>query len=143
MDSRGAAIASLGHLDKENKEITQQIASYLTEPHFTARWAAISALGNRGDASAIPALEALLKADDLSIEMVPEIKQQIERLQNPKGAGGKSRGDEETEDEDVTDEMPENRATVSQRLEQLERLVQEMSDRLKSIESRLPAPARN
>ena len=44
MDSRGAAIASLGRLDKGNKEITLQIASYLTEPHFTVRWAAISAL---------------------------------------------------------------------------------------------------
>jgi hypothetical protein len=29
---------------------------------------------------------------------------------------------------------------VSQRLEQLERLVQEMNDRLKSMELRLPAP---
>ena len=140
MESRSAAIASLGRLDKENKEITRQIASYLTEPHFTARWAAINALGNRGDTGAIPALEALLKADDLSIEMVPEIKEQIERLQNPKGAKGRSHGDEPAEDEDTGEAAPDNQRNVSQRLEQLEHLVQEMSDRLKSIESRLPAP---
>jgi aminopeptidase N len=143
MDSRSAAIASLGRLDKENKEITRQIASYLTEPHFTARWAAITALGSRGDPSAIPALVALLKTDDLSIEMVPEIKQQIEKLQNPKKAKGKPPADEETEDEEVSDAAPDNRSNVSQRLEQLEHLVQEMSDRLKSIESRLAAPPRN
>jgi aminopeptidase N len=142
-DSRGAAIASLGRLDKDSKEITRQIASYLAEPHFSARWAAISALGNRGDASAIPALEALLKSDDLSIEMVPEIKAQIERLQNPKGARGPTRGDEESEDEDATDIASDTQPTVSQRLERLERLVQEMNDRLKSMESRLPPQAKN
>jgi aminopeptidase N len=142
MDSRGAAIASLGRLDKENKEITQQIASYLSEPHFISRWAAIHALGSRGDATAIPALEALLKSNDLSIEMVPEIKEQIERLQNPKGArtSRSPHGDEQMEDEDGAEAPPENQLTVSQRLEQLERLVKEMNDRLKTIETRLPAP---
>jgi aminopeptidase N len=140
MDSRSAAIASLGRLDRENKEITQQIASYLSEPHFTSRWAAITALGSRGDASAIPALEALLKADDLSIEMVPEVKEQIERLQNPKGAKSRSHGEESMEEEDVADPPSDNQINVSQRLEQLERLVQEMNERLKSIELRLPAP---
>jgi hypothetical protein len=146
LDSRSAAIASLGRVDKGNKEITQQIASYLSEPHFTVRWAAISALGNRGDASAIPALEALLKTDDLSIEMVPEIKVQIEKLQDPKGA--KRKGHHENDDE-MQDEESEkagsggNQTSVSQRLEQLEQLVQEISDRLKTIEARLPVQPKN
>jgi hypothetical protein len=92
MDSRAAAIASLGRLDKGNKEITLQIASYLTEPHFTVRWAAISALGYRGDASAIPALEALLKSDDLSIEMVPSSGAD-RKAAKPQGTGvGKKAG---------------------------------------------------
>ena len=142
MGTRSAAIAGLGRLDKDNKEITRQIASYLTEPHFSARYSAIAALGNRGDASAIPALEALLKSDDLSIEMAPEIRQQIERLKKPKGARGKSSGDEDMDDEDTPDAPTDTPSSVSQRLEQLEHLVQEMSDRLKSIESRLP-PAKN
>src|SRR3984957_11047512 len=146
MDSRSAAIASLGRVDKGNKEITQQIATYLTEPHFTVRWAAISALGNRGDASAIPALEALLKTDDLSIEMVPEIKEQIEKLQDPKGT--KRKGHHENDDEMFDEEgekagTERNQTSVSSRLEQLEQLVQEMSDRLKTIESRLPAQPKN
>jgi aminopeptidase N len=143
LDSRVAAIASLGRLDKDNKELTQQIASYLKEPHFLARWAAIGALGSRGDATAIPALEALLKSDDLSIEMVPEIKEQIEKLEKPKGATSKGKGhnDNEPDDEDGDNtDVAATQTSVSQRLEQLERLVQEMSDRLKSIESRLPAP---
>jgi aminopeptidase N len=140
MDSRSAAIASLGRVDKGNKEVTRQIASYLTEPHFTIRWAAISALGNRGDASAIPALEALLKSDDLSIEMVPEIKGQIEKLQKsqaPKAKGHNDK-DDETQDEDSDKAVGGmDPVSVSNRLEQLERIVQEMNDRLKGIESRL------
>src|SRR6266436_1296386 len=80
IEARTAAINSLGRLQKDNKDITKQIASYLTEPHFPVRTAAIYALGARGDATAIPALEALLKNDDLSIEMVPMIKGQIARL---------------------------------------------------------------
>ena len=56
IETRQAAINSLARLDKNNKEITQQIASYLTEPHAPVRFSAIFALGGRGDASAIPAL---------------------------------------------------------------------------------------
>ena len=144
MDSRGAAIASLGRLDKDNKEITQQIASYLKEPHFSARWAAIGALGSRGDASAIPALEALLKSDDLSIEMIPEIKEQIEKLQKPQATKDKEHTDNENRDEDRdAPDSSANQASVTQRLNQLERLVQEMNDRLKSIEAHLSSAQSN
>src|SRR5271168_1914366 len=85
IETRQAAIASLARLEKDNKEITNQIASYLTEPHFPVRMSSIFALGTRGDASAVPALEALLKSDDLSIEMVPMIKRQIATLNSPAG----------------------------------------------------------
>jgi aminopeptidase N len=142
MDSRSAAIASLGRLDKENRELTKEIASYLSEPDFSARWAAIGALGNRGDASAVPALEALLKRDDLSIEMVPKVREEIERLKKPKGAKSKPTYGDDAQEEDAPENPAEPQSAVSQRLEQLEHLVQEMSDRLKSIESRL-APAKN
>jgi aminopeptidase N len=146
MDSRSAAIASLGRVDKSNKEVTRQIASYLTEPHFTIRWAAISALGNRGDASAIPALEALLKSDDLSIEMVPEIKGQIEKLQKSQAAKAKGHADkdDETQDEDSVKAVGGmDQASVSNRLDQIERIVQEMNNRLKGIESRLALQPKN
>ena len=138
-DARNAAVASLARLDKDNKEITKLIASYLSEPHAPVRMAAIWALGNRGDASAIPALEALLKIDDLSIEMVPMIKEQIAKLQKPQGGKNSPHGDPEDEDGDK-ESAPSDPAGVALRLDKLEHLVQEVSDRLKSIEARLPPP---
>jgi len=132
IETRGAAIASLARLDKSNKEITALIASYLTEPHYPIRYASMRALGNRGDASAIPALQALLKRDDLSIDMAPTVKQQIARLQ--KEESGKAAASEESDDEKSGDSIEQ---AVTQRLDKLEHLIQEMSDRLKSIESSL------
>jgi aminopeptidase N len=130
--SRQAAISSLARLDKNNKEITNQIASYLTESHFPVRFAAIFALGSRGDASAIPALEALLKSNDLSIEMAPMIKTQIEHLKNPDkaGAGGRM-GAQDSQEASA-------KSGDDQRLAHLEQLVEEMNARLKAIEGRLP-----
>ena len=138
IDSRNAAIASLARLQKDNKEITTQIAGYLNEPRFPIRMASIFALGARGDASAVPALEALLKSDDLSIEMVPMIKGQIEALKTPagekhgarRGAGGEAEASAGGNDE----------GEVAKRLDRLEQLMQEMADRLKTIETRLPPP---
>jgi aminopeptidase N len=137
IETRTAAIRSLAVLQKDNKEITSQIASYLTEPHFPVRMSAIYSLGSRGDASAIPALEALLKSDDLSIEMVPMIKGQIARLKKPAGASG-GRGGESAGEIDSASDKTGDSAAVLGRLEHLEHLVQEMNDRLKSFETRLP-----
>jgi aminopeptidase N len=138
IDSRTAAINSLGRLKKGDKEITKQIAAYLAESHFPVRMAAIYALGGRGDATAIPALEALLKSDDLSIEMAPMIKGQIARLKKPadgKPDGHYGYGDA---DEESTESASGETQTTEQRLEKLEHLLQEMSERLKSMEKRLP-----
>ena len=139
IDSRTAAINSLARLQKDNKDITKQLGAYLTEPHFSVRMAAIYALGGRGDATAIPALEALLKSDDLSIEMVPMIKAQIARLKKPadgKPGANPASGDAGEESAEAGGE----KFTTEQRLEKLEHLLQEMSERLKSIEKRLPPP---
>jgi len=140
IDSRTAAINSLARLQKDNRDITKQIAAYLTEPHFPVRRAAIYALGARGDATAIPALEALLKGDDLSIEMAPMIKGQIARLQKP--ADGKPGASPDTGDaeEESAESAGGEKLTTEQRFEKLEHLLQEMSERLKSIEKRLPPP---
>src|SRR2546426_4229893 len=146
LDSRTAAINSLGRLQKDNKEITKQIAAYLTEPHFPVRMASIYALGGRGDATAIPALEALLKSDDLSIEMAPMIKGQVARLKKPDVAKPNPRGEEGQEGDGEggsASEKPgasDDSAGVTQRLDKLERLVQEMNERLKTIETRLAPP---
>src|SRR5438132_7521651 len=138
IDSRRAAISNLARLQKDNQDITKQIAAYLTEPHFPVRMAAIYALGSRGDATAIPALEALLKSDDLSIEMAPMIKGQIARLKKPadvKPHANPSSGDG---DEESAENAGGEKPVTEQRLEKLERLLQEMSERLKSMEKRLP-----
>jgi HEAT repeat protein len=139
INSRTAAINSLGRLQKDNKEITKQIASYLNEPHFPVRMASIYALGGRGDATAIPALESLLKSDDLSIEMAPMIKGQIARLKKPSDGKSSARGDSGEGGEDSGGAGDDGeKLTTDQRLEKLERLLREMSERLKSIETRLP-----
>jgi len=129
IETRQAAISSLARLKKDDKEITQQIASYLPESHAPVRFSAIYALGERGDASAIPALESLLKSNDLSIEMAPMIKGQIDRLKR----GPAKKGEAEAAEGGAGDQ------DVAKRLERLEKLMQEMSDRLKTIEDRLPS----
>jgi aminopeptidase N len=140
IDSRQAAIGSLARLDKNNKEITNQIASYLSEPHFLVRMAAVAALGSRGDASAIPALESLLKSESLSIEMGPMVKEQIAKLQKPQGGKRHTGGEADNGEEDTQkDEAANQQDAVVQRLDKVERLIQEMSERLKSIETRLQA----
>ncbi len=139
IDSRTAAINSLAKLQKDNKDITKQIAEYLSEPHFSVRIAAIYALGGRGDAAAVPALEGLLKNDDLSIELTPMIKGQIARLKKPTDAKpGANAGAADPGEESA--EGGGEKSTTDQRLEKLEHLLQDMSERLKSMEKRLPPP---
>jgi len=143
IDTRTAAIFSLARIKKDDKDITAHVASYLAEPHYSVRAASIRALGGRGDATAIPALEALLKSDDLSIEMVPMIKGQIARLKKPAGAANRRGGQDEADEEGPDADSPKAgspNANNDQRLDKLERLLQQMNDRLKSIESRLPPP---
>ena len=131
MDSREAAISSLARLQKDNKELTQVIAGYLQDSHFPVRRTAIYALGGRGDASAIPALEATLQSKSLSIGMEPTIKEQIERLKNPLAKGGPHGMMKE-------DGKSGEKTGDDERLIRLEQLVQEMNERLKEIEKRLP-----
>jgi aminopeptidase N len=140
MDSRQAAISSLARLEKGNKEITNQIAGYLTEPHFTVRVASIFALGTRGDASAIPALEALLKSNDLSIEVAPMIKDQIEHLKNPSTKSNWHMDIDDESSASSSDSAATSKTPDDQRFAHLEQLVKEMNERLKQIESRLPPP---
>jgi aminopeptidase N len=138
LDSREQAINGLARLQKTNKEITQRIAGYLTEPHFSVRMAAIFALGARGDVTAVPALEALLKRDDLSIEVAPMVKEQIERLKNPLAKYNPHGEMGEDESASSGNETP-HASDGDAKLTRLEQLVQEMNERLKTIEGRLPA----
>jgi len=132
INTREAAIYSLARLKKDDKEITQQISGLLNNAHFRLRFAAIFALGERGDPAAIPALETLLHSNDLSIEMVPMIKAQIARLK--RGPDKKPEVGEMNEPGEGGDED-----AVAMRLARLEKMMQEMNERLKNIEERLPA----
>ena len=134
IETREVAIASLARLDKSNKEITSEIAKFLIESHYSIRYAAIYSLGTRGDASAVPALESLLKRDDLSIDMAPSIKEEIAHLQKQKGEKGDSHGTADSDD----DKESGGQQVIADRLEKLEHLMLEMNDRLKVIETRLP-----
>ena len=140
IESRTAAMRSLASLEKNNQDITKQIAGYLAEPNFPVRMAAIFSLGGRGDASAVPALEALLKSDDLSIEMVPMIKGQIARLKKPAATEPTPFNGDSGEAAGSRSETSGGSEAVVERLDKLEQLVQEMNGRLKSIETRLPPP---
>jgi HEAT repeat protein len=142
--TRDAAIASLGALEKDNQEITLQLAGYLSEPHFPVRMASLFALGARHDATALPALEKLLTSDDLSIEMAPMIKSQIAQLKKPakdkSNPHAEAAGDDDDADDDAAASSADKNATVvADRLDKLEHLIQEMNDRLKNIEGRLPS----
>jgi aminopeptidase N len=136
IDSRRAAIASLAQLEKNNKDLTKQIAGYLDNSPFLIRISTIFALGARGDASAIPALEAMLNSKDLSIDIAPMIKDQIERLQHPSPKAGVHDGMGSSGGDEAADTAAKNE---DQRLAHLEQLVEEMNQRLKEIEERLPA----
>ena len=127
-ETRQAAMSSLARLQKSNQGITRALTGYLQEPYFPVRFHAVFALGERGDAEAIPALEALLKSDDLSIAFAPMIEEQIARLKKPEGEKGGAKEESAAGDPKV----------VLQRLEKLESTLGEMNERLKTIESRLP-----
>jgi hypothetical protein len=76
-----------------------------------------------------------LKRDDLSIEMAPMIKQQIEALKKPapKGTPPMAMG----EDGEDGGEMGANQGAEDSKYAHLEQLIQEMNERLKAIEGKL------
>lgn len=86
-------------LDLKNKEITRALISYLREPYTDVKFAALFALGRRGDPDAIAPLEELVKSGDLNLGDEPYVEMQIQALkqkaaENRAGAagGGKNGG---------------------------------------------------
>jgi len=86
MHTRQVAMLSLSRLDKQNKEITKTLISYLHEPYFDVTFWDLFAIGARGDTDAIGPLEDLLKSDDVTASQKTMIEEQIAAL--------KSRSDE-------------------------------------------------
>ncbi len=133
---RGIAIGSLGRADMKNHDITARLISYLNEPSFDIRFAAIFALGRRGDPTAVEPLQALLKSGQLSIGVPHAVEDLIEQLKaknslkkeapaaDPKTGNAAAAGG--------------NNQAVLDRLEQLENQLAEMNNRLRRIEASLP-----
>ena len=69
--SRQDAIGAIAELDKKSGAITQTLLSYLHDPHFDVRTAAILALGARGDATAIAPLDEMRKGGDSTMAEAP------------------------------------------------------------------------
>jgi len=78
--TRQAAIGGIATLDKKNKDITARLLSYLHEPYFDVRLAAIFAISRRGDPDAIAPLQDMLKSGELTMGEGPYVEAAISLL---------------------------------------------------------------
>ncbi len=72
--------------------------------------------------------------------MAPMIKGQIARLKKPADGKPSANPGSGDADEESAESSGGEKLTTEQQLEKLEHLLQEMSERLKSMEKRLPPP---
>jgi len=131
---RSVAIGSLGHVDLKNHDITARLISYLNESSFDIRFAAIFALGRRGDPTAVEPLEAMLKTGQVGIGVPHALEDLIAQL---KGQGGPQKGLSGA-DQKNGDAVSSNNQAVLDRLDHLEQQLTDMNDRLRRIEASLP-----
>ena len=134
---RGVAIGALGRVDLKNHDITTRLISYLSEPSFDIRFAAIFALGRRGDPTAVEPLEALLKSGQLSIGVPHAVEDLIQQLKK-QGAPQQGPASADQKNSDAAAAAAANNQAVLDRLDHLEHTIGEMNDRLRRIEASLP-----
>jgi aminopeptidase N len=153
LDSRPAAIQSLGRLGTKDAVVETRLIQYLGETYDSVRRSAIGALGQRGDPAAIPALEAMLKSNELALGSSPQLTATIARLKNG-GAGGRGgRGGAGTPAADAAPgaSAPSGgvvggvdlNALVTQLLDRMTRLdqhISELNDQVKKLEDKMGAP---
>lgn len=137
-ETRRAAISALANLDKNNTDITKTLISYLREPYFDIQFAALTALGRRGDVTAIAPLEALVQSGDLSLGTGPFVQREIDALK-AKAAGKKQGGAGEMQAGAAAGAM-NDQAALLQQMQELERQMEELNQRVAEIESQLAAP---
>ncbi len=137
-ETRRAAISALANLDKSNTDLTKTLISYLREPYFDIQYAALSALGRRGDVTAIAPLEALVQSGDLSPGTGPIVQREIDALKG-KAAGKKPDGASETQAGAAAGAMNDQEALLQQ-MAKLERQMEQLNQRVAGIESQLAAP---
>jgi aminopeptidase N len=134
---RSIAIGSLGRIDLKNHDITTRLISYLHESSFDIRFAAIFALGRRGDPAAIEPLEAELKSGQFSIGVPHAIENLVEQL---KGRAAQQKGAPAGDEKNGSGSgaAADANQAVLDRLDRLQHQIGEMSDRLGRIEASLP-----
>ena len=132
---RSVAIGALGRVDRKNHDITARLIEYLRDSSFDIRDASIFALGRRGDPAAIVPLEALLKSGQLSISIPHSLEDVIQEL---KAANTPPAAKDLSKEMKTTDAGPSNQAVLD-RMDRLERQMTEINERLRKIESALPA----
>jgi aminopeptidase N len=133
---RSVAIGSLGQVDLKNHDITARLISYLNES-FDIRFAAIFALGRRGDPTAVEPLEAMLKSGPLGIGIPHAVENLIEQLKG-KGASQTGASAADPKNGDAAGTASNNNQELLDRLDRLEHQLTEMNDRLRRIEGSLP-----
>jgi aminopeptidase N len=133
---RGIAIASLGRADLKNHDITSRLIEYLKEASFDIKFAAVFALGHRGDPAAIEPMEALLKSGQLSIGVPHAVEDLIAQLKN-KAQPQKGEAEGETKSGGSAASPTDNQAVLD-RLDRLEHQLTDMNERLRRIEASLP-----
>ena len=154
LDSRPAAIQSLGRLGTKDAAAENRLIQYLGETYDSVRRSAIGALGQRGDPAAIPALEAMLKSNELALGSSPQLTATIARLKNGGAGGGRGgRGGAGTPATDAAaaGSVPNGgvvggvdlNALVTQLLDRMTRLDQHISElnaEVKKLEDKVNAP---
>jgi len=142
---RSAAIGSLGQLDKKNKEITQKLAAYAGEPYLAVRFSALSALSQRGDPEAIAPLETLLASGEFEGFAERFVRGIVTRLKQQKQvaeqlAGGGAEGAPQAQGQPSPPAgrgaaaVEELGRKILEKLDQLEREIAELKERLKKLE---------
>jgi aminopeptidase N len=148
LDTRPAAIQSLGRLGVKDEAVETRLIGYLGETYDNVRRSAIGALGQRGDPAAIPALEAMLKSNELALGSSPQLVATIARLKNGGTGGGRGgRGGAGASATGTpaaatvgTPPPSADMGQILEKLNQLEQHVAELNARLKKIEDKVGAP---
>ena len=149
---RAAAIASLGQIAKKDESVESRLIAQLDDPDFDVRFAAIFALGERGDPAGIEPLENLRKSGDIPSGEGPVIERQIARIKNPgaqqrdgaaaSDAASGASANPSTSQSSANGPAANGRAAgafqvnqqIVERLDKIERNLAEMNERLKKIE---------
>jgi len=134
---RTAAIASLAQLDKKNEAVGRQLVAFLDDQAFDIRTAAVNALGDRDDPSAIATLQAMLQRTDLPVNFSNVIERAIDRLRRTNTDSDDGSAQAQPAPAAGAAAAPE----VLNRLRSVEETLTEVNDRLKRIEHSLPAPS--